>query len=92
MRIANTNAKDYVRSRIPFQGNNLFGESIRNGYAVYSYGYHFPLFVYSLIDRSWNGNSDKYSSSTSKHGSQCSIYDYTSKTTGELQELIKTLS
>ena len=92
MRVANKNARDYVRSRILFQGNNLFSELLRKGYVVYSYGYHFPLFVYSQKTKKWYGNSDKYSSTTSKHNTQCGIDDYMSKSTNEMQELIQSLS
>lgn len=36
-------------------------------YVVYSYGLHFPM--YACIGGSWYGNSDRYSSTTSKHQS-----------------------
>jgi hypothetical protein len=36
-------------------------------YAVYSYGYHFPMYVYDFETGLWLGNSDKYSRTTSKH-------------------------
>ena len=92
MRIANTNASSYVRRRIPFKGNNLFGELLAKGYVIYSYGHHFPLFVYSVKTKRWYGNNNKYSQSTSKHKTQCGINDYVSKTTEQLQEIIKSLS
>jgi hypothetical protein len=78
-RIANKNAQDCVRLLVPFQGSNLFGEYIHdkkeaerfgwhNPYVVYSYGYHFPMFIF--INGHWYENSDKYSVSTSKQQSQ----------------------
>lgn len=92
MRIANKNASNYVRNRLPFTGNNLFSESIRNGYVVYSYDHHFPLFVYSQKTKKWYGNGEKYSVSTSKHRTQCGIHDFINKTVAELQEIIQSLS
>ena len=92
MRVANTDAKDVIRKRLSFRGNNLFSESLINGYVVYSYGHHFPLFVYVNKARQWYGNSEKYSSTTSKHKTQCGIYSYIEKSTIELQEIVKSLS
>ena len=71
-RIANKDARDYVRRGEPFQGSNLFGEYDNwdedAPYVVYSYGHHFPMFIY--LGNSWYENSDKYSVSTSKQQSQ----------------------
>ena len=73
-RIANKNAQEYVNRAEPFQGSNLFGEyddsdeGSNTPYVVYSYGYHFPMFIY--LNNIWYENSDKYSVSTSKHQSQ----------------------
>jgi len=74
-RIANKNAQEYVNRAEPFQGSNLFGEYSRSStgisykpYVVYSYGYHFPMFIF--INGHWYENSDKYSVSTSKQQSQ----------------------
>jgi len=36
-------------------------------YVVYSYGYHFPMYVYDFETGLWLGNSDKYSRTTSSH-------------------------
>ena len=92
MRIANTNAKDYVRKRLSFKGNNLFSELLVNGYVVYSYGYHYPLFVYVNKACQWYGNSDKRSITTSKHKTQCEVSEYAEGSTEWLQEIIKSLS
>ena len=73
-RIANKNAQEYVDRAEPFQGSNLFGEydgsdeGSNTPYVVYSYGYHFPMFIF--INGHWYENSDKYSRSTSKQQSQ----------------------
>jgi len=39
-------------------------------YVVYSYGEHFPIYIYDSKRDEWYGNSDKYSRSTSKHQNQ----------------------
>lgn len=39
-------------------------------FAVYSYGEHFPLYVYVFELDKWFGNNEKYSVTTSKHTSQ----------------------
>ena len=73
-RIANKIARAFVQKAEPFQGSNLFGEyddsdeGSNTPYVVYSYGYHFPMFIY--LGNSWYENSDKYSVSTSKQQSQ----------------------
>ena len=69
-KIANKNARQYVEKLLPFNGSNTWGENKRNGtYVVYSYGFHFPMFVYA--EGVWFENGDKYSVSTSRHVSQC---------------------
>ena len=36
-------------------------------YIVYSYGEHFPMYVYDDASSTWFGNSDKFSPTTAKH-------------------------
>ena len=71
---ANTTVQDcrrYVQQRRNFATSNkqLYGYSIKRGdtvlYVVWSYGYHWPLFVYR--DGVWFHNEDKYGPTTSKH-------------------------
>ena len=72
----------YMAKRQPFsnKGNSIFGRdnrwygdpynnSIVVTFAVYSYGSHFPMYVYDYETRCWYGNSEKYSRTTSKHQS-----------------------
>lgn len=76
MKIANRDARKYVQSLWEFEGSNLFAvirqpspDSPASWYVVYSYGYHWPLFVrYNGV---WYENTDKYSRTTSRHHSQC---------------------
>lgn len=66
----NKHAKQYVHQRRNFMGSNILGQWHGTGvYAVYSYGHHFPMWVYDP-DGGWFGNMDKYSRTTSKHQSQ----------------------
>jgi len=99
MRIANINAREYVQRNEPFKGSNMFGEydhveewegamGKQTPYVVYSYGYHFPMFIY--LGNSWYENSDKYSVSTSRQQSQAHPHMDTIKmTTKEMKELLK---
>ena len=69
MRVANKNASKYVDELKTFQGSNTFAEEhTDNLYVVYSYGYHFPMYV--KYRNTWYENNDKYSVSTSKQQSQ----------------------
>lgn len=79
-RIANSKARGYVASRKPFIGSNLFGkwscptnaEDMERDcvYVVYSYGTHFPLWVWDGNVKQWFGNHDRYSKTTTKHRGQ----------------------
>ena len=68
MKISNRNARCYVMDRKPFTANNIFAEIVNDVYIVYSYGYHFPMYV--NFDGVWYENADKYSVTTSKHKNQ----------------------
>ena len=67
-RVANSNARAYVQQRKPFQGNNTFGTYVEDRYVVYSYGTHWPMFVYD--DGRWFANSGRWGATTSKHRTQ----------------------
>jgi hypothetical protein len=78
MRVSNSKARQYVEKLEEFQGSNTFGKWIPQGggrvndkqvYAVYSYGSHFPMYVYDKVENKWIGNKDKYSQSTTRHQS-----------------------
>ena len=93
MKISNAKARPAVQTLSPFTGNNTFGEWSGSAYTVFSYGHHFPLFVFK--DGIWYENSDKYSVSatkysqtTSKHRSQLHPLEETVKaSTSDLQRL-----
>lgn len=75
-KVANGKCREYVRNRKQFMGNNLFGVVCHNSvtnesmYVVFSYGGHFPLFIYHYPTETWFENEDRYSVTTSKHRSQ----------------------
>ncbi len=69
-RVSNRGCGKYVAERTPFQGSNLFANDHPSLYVVYSYGLHFPMYVYDKDVGQWFGNSDKYSQSTSRQQSQ----------------------
>jgi len=72
-------AHQYVSQCKPFKNSNgqLYGHWEAGGvaysdgggmrYVVYSYGKHWPLFVWDDETQRWYGNSDKHSVTTSKH-------------------------
>jgi hypothetical protein len=78
--VSNTKARAKVQTLVPFKGSNTFaeytapqGDTLTHRYVVYSYGYHFPMFIAEWLDGQepqWYENADKYSVSTSKQFSQ----------------------
>ena len=72
IRSSNKNIDEHIDNLETVRGNNIFAEyrEVDNLYVVYSYGYHFPMYVYDTRSEMWFANSDSYSVSTSKHQSQ----------------------
>jgi len=76
------------------KSGHIFSERDRNGYVLYSYGYHFPLAVYTGTDYIYI-NKNKYSRTTSMHQGYLRQaikevgFDIIEKTTEELQDIIK---
>ena len=75
MRVANKDASEYVNKCEIFEGSNTFSEfKVQYDdklYVVFSYGYHFPMYMYDYQAKTWIGNEDRFSMSTSKHQSLC---------------------
>lgn len=87
MKVANSNARKQVQSRLAFKGNNTFAENLNGAYVVFSYGHHWPMFAY--IDGTWYENDGRYSVSTSKHRSQLHPLTETEKVSkDELLQLV----
>lgn len=66
-----SNARNFVEACQEFKGNNVYAVWRDNLYIVYSYGLHFPMYVWDSKAGVWLANEDKYSVSTSKHQSKC---------------------
>ena len=95
-RIANRDCREYVQNRHAFVGSNLYAEhrvvgtyphSDCHHYTVYSYGYHFPMFIY-VEGVGWFENEDKYSRSTSKHYVQAHPHAQTRKLSTRAMEYL----
>jgi len=63
-RVTNSRAREYVEAKKTFKGNNTAGIWQDDVYVVYSYDYHWPLFVWD--GKQWWINEEKYSASTSR--------------------------
>ena len=91
-RTSNKYADDCTTNREPFKASNTFGEWVKDIYAVYSYGYHFPMFVWADDGDGgvWFENTDKYSRSTSKQQGQLRPHAHIEYklTTQELKQLV----
>jgi len=81
MKYANKDMRKAVEYMTEFENNNGTVYSIRYEraglYVVYSYGDHWPLWVYDWNDSQWYENVDKYSVTTSRHASCTKPYDLT---------------
>jgi hypothetical protein len=90
-RIANRDCRKYVQHRDAFVGSNLYSEHRIVGvyphsdcrhYTVYSYGYHYPMFIH-IPDVGWFENEDKSSRSTERQRSQAHPHTDTFKLSTE---------
>lgn len=81
MKIANRDARRAVQNRRAFTASNLYGVTkhvspeLPEHYVVYSYGEHYPMFIY--VDGQWFENEDNYSPTTSKHRTQAHPHEPT---------------
>ena len=71
-KVANKNCRRLVEKRLEFDGSNLYARNIGRLYVVYSYGPHYPMYIYRK--GWWYENSDGYSPSTGKHHSSARPY------------------
>lgn len=84
--VGNSSARAYVQRCEEFNGSNTYGRVVRVNagrdneekmYVVYSYGVHWPLFIYHEPTGEWYENHEKHSRTTSKHRSQLHPLCYT---------------
>lgn len=74
-----------IRAKVEFmkefdnKNSSCYGKRLEKAglYAVYSYGEHWPLFVYDWRVNQWYENVDKYSVTTTRHASHTRPYDLT---------------
>ena len=61
MPIQNADVRDYVNKRKQFTTGNKTMYSVTKDdiYIVYSYGEHWPMYIYDAIGREWFSNKDK---------------------------------
>jgi len=88
-RIANKDAYLHVSNFVVFVGNNTYSQHKCGCYIVYSYGEHYPMYIYK--DKTWYENKDKYSRTTSKHHSQLRprhVTVFELRTTEEMENII----
>lgn len=79
MKITNKNASQYVAARKDFNGSHIFANRQNGMYAVFSYGLHWPMFIFD--GTTWYENNEKYSVTTSKQHGQCHPHCETVKLT-----------
>ena len=77
-KISNSDMRVHVQQRDVFTNHNSTVEAYWKAdnrgdmrYVVYSYGDHFPMYIYDERLSQWFGNRDRYSVTTSRHQSQC---------------------
>ena len=69
-KLANNQVRDAVNKRQLFANNNdtLYAEFPSHElYVVYSYGVHYPMYVYDNIARQWFGNETRSTPTTERH-------------------------
>ena len=70
-KLSNSQVKSRVNDLEAFETNSgsMFstGSRATGLYAVYSYGFHFPMYVFDTAANQWFGNHDKHSRTTTGH-------------------------
>ena len=73
-KVSNTNARAYVQNLKPFIGSNTFavwtGSEETGRYVVYSYGTHWPMFIWDAKVKQWFVNDSRFGKTTSKQHTQ----------------------
>ena len=74
-----------VAAKQPFRANSCFAEQ-GSVYVVYSYGYHYPMFIYN---GQWYENEDRYSATTERHKRSLRPADTTKVPTAVMKQLLR---
>ena len=72
-RVNNSDSSYYINRLIEFDGSNMYSRYTNHDetvYVVFSYGRHFPMWIYDHNTNQWYGNKDKFSRTTSKQQGQ----------------------
>jgi hypothetical protein len=70
IKTANRAMHEYVNNNEVFTGSNVFAKEVGALYIVFSYGEHFPMYIYDYDHQQWYGNTDRYSQSTTRQQQQ----------------------
>lgn len=72
IRIANRDARRYVQQRQRFYASNMYATPYGHTglYVVYSFGPHFPIWIWVPGHDIWVGNKDKMSRTSTRHQTQ----------------------
>ena len=83
-------AVELIKNKSMFTASNVFAISypVTGYYAVFSYGLHWPLFIYDYKKGQWYGNSDKYSVTASRHYSKLNPGNVLPLSCEEMKELV----
>ena len=90
-RINGRKCRPYVQERKAFQNSNgqLYGKwETPDLYVVYSYGDHWPLFMWAGRTETWYQNADKFSPTTSRHSSYAHPHEETELTSCHIMKQI----
>lgn len=92
VKVPNYQARDRVQALSEFQANNIFGQWVKGQdgmlrYVVFSYGQHWPMFIYDTQTHQWFSNASKYSRTTSKHHGQA--HPHTDTTPLHVDDMVK---
>ena len=73
-RVTNRKCESLVQDKLPFRGSNMYGEwksplptTEPPVYVVYSWGEHFPLYIYEPTKDEWFINTDGTTNSSIQH-------------------------
>lgn len=83
-RSTNGKCRDYVEKRMPFVASNLYAEWVYPRgkeepamYVVYSWGKHFPLYIWEPVERCWLKNISSTTNSSNQHRYDASLANET---------------
>ena len=79
-----------VKNKREFEAGNVFAVDYPTTgyYVVFSYGLHWPLFIYDYKLRQWYGNNDKHSATTSRHYSKLNPGNVLPLSCAEMKKLV----